>query len=171
METQEFNRLWNNFYSTLQSSIIRCSKESEVDVDKLNHEKFVLSQKWFNSQKAEGLWYYNLQNTSPEVAQEFRHYMENFTFKKCDVQKPQLMRYYLYGVAMSILLTIFALLLFNGWEAFFIALMLVMLTFAFIIPFGQHQVDKANLTESNLYISQLNDLQKTVKDILFKFHK
>ena len=171
METQEFNRLWNNSYSTLQSSIIRGSKESEVDVDKLNHEKFVLSQKWFNSQKAEGLWYNNLQNIYPEVAQEFRHYMENFTFKKCEVQKPQLMRYYLYAVAISIVLTILAILLFNGWKAFFIALMCVMLTFSFIIPFGQHQVDKANRTESTMYINQLNDLQKAVKDILFKFHK
>lgn len=166
METQEFNRLWNNSYSTLQSSIIRGSKESEVDVDKLNHDKLVLMQKWFNSQKAEGLWYSNLQYTSPEVAQEFKRCMENFTFQKCEVQKPQLMRYYLYGVAISIVLTIFAILLFNGWIAFLIALMLVMLTFAFIIPFGQHQVDKANRSEANLYISQLNDLQKTVKDIL-----
>ena len=166
MEIQEFNRLWNNFYSTLLSTIIRCSKESEIDVDKLNNDKLILLQKWFNSQKSEGLWYNNLIKTSPEMAQEFRHCMETFTFHKCGIQKPQLMRYYSYGVAISIMLTILAIVFFSGWKAFFIALMCVMLTFAFVIPFGQHQVDKANREESILYINQLNDLQKLVYNIL-----
>lgn len=166
MDTQEFYRLWNNFYSTLQSSIIRYCKESELDVDKLNQDKFVLLQKWFNSQKAEGLWYNNLLETSPDIAQEFKHCMETFTFHKCEIQKPQLMRYYLYGMTISIVLAIFMILLFSGWKAFLFAVMGIMLTFVFVIPFGQNQVDKANRAESILYINQLNDLQLSVYYIL-----
>jgi Flp pilus assembly protein TadB len=83
-----FQKRWNTITNETLSSVRRQLKNYTFDISEVNRDFHRSCNEWFDGKLAPRLWYQQLEEENPEVAQEFRNYVTGIKINEQTVNKP-----------------------------------------------------------------------------------
>ena len=161
MDKVRYNKYWQKFSDTIESSIIRKVRRSKLNVSIINQEYSNYCKKWEDKRSVEGLWLNDLYNENPNIATCFISELKSFSFYEVKIESSSIVKYYVVSFIISLIVCLFFVfaLKLTSWKLFFSITLCVMIVFGFFIPYGKGKTEKNNKATVEKYMVQLRDLK------------